>query len=143
MKPTKALLFVLTLTVALSTPTKSSAQQSKFDGKSPAWWSQLEQQLEKSLNQPIDQVRDETLQHIVFFATNYAEQIDLTGLTPELLNIYENERNEATRTMAVVALRAIGNRSSMNRLARLVENEPPGSLRNITMAMIADYKRSS
>ncbi len=103
----------------------------------------MEQQLVKSLNQPIDQVRDETLQHILFFATNYPEKIDFTELTPELLSIYENERNEARRTMAVVTLRAIGNRPSMNRLARLVEDEPPGSLRNITMALIADYKHNS
>lgn len=143
MKTTRAFLFMLMLAAALTLPAQSSAQSPDFDAKSSAWWNQMEQQLAKSLTRPVDQVRDETMQHIVFFATNYGDKMDFARLTPELLNIYENDRNEASRTMAVMALRAIGNRPSMNRLARLVEDEPPGSLRSITMAVLADFNHNS
>ena len=141
MKHTKACLFALVASIALTLPLQSYAQESTFGTKSPLWWNNLEQQLAVSLNQSVDQVRDETLQHIVFFANNYSDKIKLNHLTPQLLAMYKNERNEARRTMAVVALHAIGNRTSMNRLSRLVQNEPPGSLRNITMAVLSDYKR--
>ena len=119
MKHTKTYIFALAVSIALSVPLQSYAQKNSFDAKSPAWWNQLGQQLAVSLNQPVDQVRDETLQHIVYFATNHSDKVTLNHLAPDLLDMYKNERNEARRTMAVVALRAIGNRPSMNRLARL------------------------
>ena len=143
MKNTKTYLLALSLTLTFALPLQSFAQEKYYDQKSEAWWNQLEKQLSVSLETPIDQVRDETLQHIVFFASNYTDKIDLGHLTPTLLGMYENERNEARRTMAVVALRAIGQKSSMNRLARLAQEQPPGSLRNITMAVLADYRTSS
>ena len=143
MKNTKTYIFALVAAMALTVPFQAFAQESTFNSKSPLWWSNLEQQLAASLDQSVDQVRDETLQHIVFFANKYGDKIELSHLTPRLLDMYQNEKNEARRTMAVVALHAIGNRTSMNRLARLAQNEPPGSLRNITMAVLADYKRSS
>ncbi len=143
MKYTKYYLSVFTLALALSIPIQANAQSTPFLNKDAAWWGQLEKQLAKSLDQTVDQVQDETLQHIVFFATNYSDKIELSHLTPKLLEMYRNGNNEARRTMAVVALHAIGNRTSMNRLARLAENEPPGSLRNITLAAIADYRTNS
>ena len=125
--------------IALLFTGQSFAQVASFDQRSSAWWDVLEQQLASSLDQSIDQIQDETLQHVIFFATNHSDQIDLTELTPKLLDMYANDTNQARRTMAIVALHAIGNDFSMRRLAELAENEPAGSIRNITMAVLADY----
>lgn len=143
MKHTKTYLFALLVAITFSLPLQAQAQENQFSSKSAAWWNSLGQQLDASLHHSVDQVRDQTLQHVVFFSTNYSKKVDLTHLTPTLLDMYKNERNEARRTMAVVALHAIGNRVSMNSLAKLAQNEPPGSLRNITMAALADYNTSS
>lgn len=129
----------LILLLLFALPQQSSAQESTLKNKSDAWWNLMEQQLSVSLDKEIDQVRDETLKHIVFFANNYSSKIDLHHLAPQLLDIYQTEKSEARRTMAVVALHAIGNQRSMVKLAQLVQTEPSGSLRNITLAAISDY----
>ncbi len=142
MKYSKPMLSALVLAVALFIPLQSYAQKQPLENRSAVWWWQLEQQLTASLDQPIAQIKDETLQHIIFFATNYEDKIDLSVVTPKLLDLYENEDNQARRTMAVVALHAIGDEMSMERLAELVENEPEGSIRNITLAVLAEYYSS-
>ena len=134
---TYATAFVFTLALLLTN--QSFAQLASFDERGPAWWDALEQQLAESLDQSIDQIQDETLQHVIFFASNHAEKVDFTELTPKLLDMYANDTNQARRTMSIVALHAIGNEMSMRRLAELAENEPAGSIRNITMAVLADY----
>ncbi len=143
MKQFTKYLSIFTLALAFSLPLQANAQDAAFSHKDDAWWNKLELQLTKSLERSVDQVQDETLQHIVFFATNYEDKVQLGHLAPKLLDMYKTEKNDARRTMAVMALHAIGNKHSMNRLARLAQNEPPGSLRNITMAVIADYKTNS
>ena len=124
---------------ALALPLQAQAQNHPLQNRGPVWWTQLEMQLAHSLEQPVEQVQDETLQHIIFFASNYQDKIDLEELTPRLLELYEQKNNEARRTMALVALHAIGEEMSMRRLAQLVEEEPAGSIRNITLAVLADY----
>lgn len=125
--------------IALLLTNQSVAQEANLDQRTPAWWDALEQQLATSLDQSIDQIQDETLQHVIYFASNHSDQVDLTEITPKLLDMYANDNNQARRTMAIVALHAIGNDFSMRRLAELAENEPAGSIRNITMAVLADY----
>ena len=125
--------------IALLFTNQSVAQVANFDQRSSAWWDALEQQLAHSLDQSIDQIQDETLQHVIYFASNHSDRVDLTEITPRLLDLYENDENQARRTMAIVALHAIGNDFSMRRLAELAEHEPAGSIRNITMAVLADY----
>ena len=139
MKHNKTTILAIVCAIALAVPFQTNAQSNPYQDKSDAWWSALEQQLTESLDADVDQVQDETLQHIIFFASNYSENIDLSEVTPKLLDVYVNESNDARRTMAIVALHAIGNDLSMRRLAELAENEPAGSIRNITMAVLADY----
>ena len=139
MKLLKTFMSAFVLTLALALPFQANAQNASFEQRNSAWWNALELQLAASLDQSIDQIQDETLQHIVFFASNYSDRLDLSEVTPRLLDLYENDANEARRTMAIVALHAIGNDYSMKRLAELAETEPAGSIRNITMAVLADY----
>ena len=139
MKLLKTFMSAFVFTLALALPFQANAQSDSFDQRSSAWWNALELQLASSLDQSIDQIQDETLQHIVFFASNYSDRLDLSEVTPRLLDLYANDTNEARRTMAIVALHAIGNDFSMKRLAELAETEPAGSVRNITMAVLADY----
>ena len=139
MKHIKTIMGAFVLTLALSLPFQANAQISSYEQRSPAWWNALEMQLATSLDQSIDQIQDETLQHIIFFATNYSDRVDLDEVTPKLLDLYANDDNEARRTMAIVALHAIGDEFSMKRLAELAASEPAGSIRNITMAVLADY----
>jgi hypothetical protein len=124
---------------ALAVPLQAAAQHHPLDNRPAAWWLQLEQQLKHSLDLSIDQIQDETLQHIIYFSTHYSDKIDLSQITPKLLDIYELETNEARRTMALMALFAIGNEPSMRRLAELVEEEPAGSIRNFTLAVLAQF----
>ena len=56
MKHKTTSLLALSLALALILPLHSLAQKKSFDTKSPAWWSQLERQLDTSLKHHVDQV---------------------------------------------------------------------------------------
>lgn len=127
------------LILGLLLPLNAQAQKTSFEQQSPAWWENLEQQLAHSLNSSISEIQDETLQHIIYFASNYKAQANFDDATPKLLDIYENDPNPARRTMALIALDAIGNEATMIRLAELVENEPAGKIRSITLAVLVGY----
>ena len=127
------------LILGLLLPLNAQAQKTAFEQQSPAWWDNLEQQLTHSLNSSIPEIQDETLQHIIYFASNHKALANFNDATPKLLDIYENDSNPARRTMALIALNAIGNEATMIRLAELVENEPAGKIRSITLAVLVGY----
>lgn len=127
------------LLLGLLLPLNALAQKAPFEQHSSAWWDNLEQQLTHSINSSIPEIQDESLQHIIYFASNHKAQVDFTNATPKLLDIYENDSNPARRTMALIALDAIGNEATMLRLAELVEDEPAGKIRSITLAVLVQY----
>ncbi len=132
----------LFLMLGLLVPLSAQAQKTPYEHHSATWWDNLEQQLTVSLNTSIPEIQDETLQHIIYFASNYKSKLDLYDATPKLMDIYEHDLNPARRTMALIALDAIGSEATMARLAELVENEPAGKIRNITLAVLAQYYNS-
>lgn len=132
----------LFLMLGILAPLSAQAQKAPYEQYSATWWDNLEQQLTLSLNTSIPEIQDKTLQHIIYFASNYKSRLDLFDTTPRLLDIYEHDLNPARRTMALIALDAIGSEATMVRLAELVENEPVGKIRSITLAVLAEYYNS-
>ena len=102
-------------------------------------WEQLSRQLVASLDSPIDQVKQGTLQHINFFATYHKDDVDLTQAVPKLIDIYETDDNEGLRILALTSLNAIGHRSIMVYLSDTVQRESSPRVRELTLAVLADY----
>ncbi|ARA94556.1 MAG: hypothetical protein D6685_17270 [Bacteroidetes bacterium] len=107
--------------------------------RSPSWWNALSRQLVLSLDKPVTQVDQQTLQNIIFFATNHADKVRLDGATQPLLWIYRTHPDDSYRLMALAALHAIGDENAMYRLYQHVERETSERVRKSTIAALNDY----
>ena len=138
MKHKTSILGLVALMVALAMPANAQTQR-QLDNKNDLWWNALELQLANNLDSPVAKIQEAALQHIVFFANNYSDKVDFTDLTPEIMAMYENDELEAKRTLALVALSAIGNEQTMIRLFDLVKNEQSKRIHDLTLAVLAEY----
>ncbi len=102
-------------------------------------WANLGIQLTLSLDSPVEQIRQETLQHINFFATHYGDRVDFARAVPRLLRIYETDATEGYRIMALTALHAIGDAGAMQYLREALRWERSERVRRLTLAALADY----
>ncbi len=130
----------LAVLAALSAFSDARAQQA-FEGRDALWWSNLGQQVSASLNLPVAQIQDQSLQHIIFFATNYPLRVDFSDAVSNILDIYENDANEGRRTLALAALHALGNDYAMKRLSEVVQWESSTRIHHLTMVVLAEYYR--
>ncbi len=137
--PSGATLFLFLFVAFVLIPTPSAHAQNTFDNRSETWWDNLEKQVAQSLDSPIEQIRDESLQNVIFFSTNYGDRVDFTYAVDKIYDIYEHAPLEARRTLALVALHAIGNEYAMQRLSRAVETESSARIQKHAQAVLADF----
>ena len=107
----------------------------------PVAWQNLSIELTLGLDAPEVAIRQQSLQLVTFFATNYHDQIDLQRALPRLLRIYETDAEEGYRIMALTALHAIGDASTMAYLRERVRQETSPRVRLLTLAALADFDR--
>lgn len=107
----------------------------------PVAWQNLGIELTLALDADQAQARQESMQLVNFFATHYRDRIDLTRAVPRLLRIYENDAEENARILALTALHAIGEESSMTYLRELVRTEQSPRVRRLTLAVLSEYDR--
>ncbi len=129
---------MLSLALALAMPLQSNAQ-SHFDNKSPEWWHGFSKQLVVLLDSPIPKVQEQALSHIIFFANQYPDKMDLDPATGRILDLYRSDEMEARRTLALMALHAIGNEAAMRKLNTLVRYETSPRIENLTRAVLSEY----
>ena len=126
--------FALTLVFA---PAAQAQQQ--FDDKPQVWWDKLEAQLTHSLDSDLAVVREQTLQHIIFFGTHYPEHFDFTNAAVKVLALYERPDDDTHRILALMAMHAIANEHTMDRLREVVDWERSERVRQLARAVLADY----
>ena len=139
MKRLTAYLFVFAVALAGTAPAFAQNADSRYATMNGLQWKQLSQQLTLSLDSPIAQIKLETLQHVNFFATYYSDKIDLTEAVTTLIDIYENDREEGLRILALTSLHALGDRSVMMYLSDVVQTEQSPRVRRLTLAALAEY----
>ena len=139
MKRLAAYLFIVAVALAGTAPAFAQDANTPYATMDAAQWKQLSQQLTESLDSPIAQIKQETLQHINFFATYYSDQIDLTEAVAKLIEIYEDDTEEGFRILALTSLHALDNRSVMLYLSDAVQTEQSPRVRQLTLAALADY----
>ena len=104
-----------------------------------AWWKSLSKANARALGSSDEQVKEQALQNIIFFATHYGKDVDFKRATTELYNIYRFDKNEARRIMALAALHAIGRENTMRILSQHVRWERSPRVRRLTKAALVDY----
>ncbi len=139
MKRLAAYLFVFAVALAGTAPAFAQDADTPYATMDAAQWKQLSQQLTLSLDSPIAQIKQETLQHVNFFATYHNDKIDLTEAVTKLIGIYEDDTEEGFRILALTSLHALGDRSVMRYLSDVVRTEQSPRVRHLTLAALADY----
>ena len=139
MKASKRVIAYLFIVAVAFAGTAPAFAQNDFATKDANEWKQLSRQLVESLDSPIDQVKQGTLQHVNFFATYHKDDVDLSAAVPKLIDIYETDDNEGFRILALTSLHAIGDRSIMHYLSETVQRESSPRVRTLTLAALADY----
>lgn len=133
--------------VALGSVAPAAAQDTSItsaehiQAMTPVAWQNLGIELTLALDAEAPATRQQTLQFITFFATNYHDKLDLTRALPRLLRIYEYDAEENARIMALTALHAIGEETSMGYLRELVRKEQSPRVRRLALAALADFDR--
>ncbi|MEZ4702090.1 MAG: hypothetical protein R2834_17280 [Rhodothermales bacterium] len=138
MKHSITRLGVLAFVLALAIPLQSSAQNT-LDTKSPAWWTAYGNQLVASLDSPVPKIQEQALSNIIFYAAHYPGKMNLDPATSKILEIYQTDKKEARRTMALMALDALSNEAGMRRLNTLVRYEPSERVEQLTRVVLAKY----
>lgn len=94
------------------------ASETMYPTWNPVWKANFAGQLMTLLESPNASMREDGLQHIVFFSTVYPKQIDMKGTVPGLKRIYESDGNEAHRILALTALLAVDDAGARKYLAK-------------------------
>lgn len=87
------------------------------------------------------EIRTIALDQVLFVASRWPG-VDLTAATESLLAIYERDDCKQHRIASAVALRAIGDRASLERLATLSQREDTPAVRRTTLAALVSYAAS-
>ena len=120
-------------------PTSTAVAALDLQNKTPLWHRNFTQQYRESLASPVASIREQTMQNIIVFATLHADEVDLSDTASDLFSIYRWDKNEAHRIMALMALRAIGDEYSMQRLGQHVAWERSDRVRRHTRAVLAEH----
>ncbi len=109
-----------------------------LERRSPAWWKALESQLTLTLDKPVEQVDEVSLQNVIYFATNHSDRVQLADSAPLLMEIYEHHQHAGFRMMALAALHAIGNEKYLERAYSLTRHANSERLNRMARAALAD-----
>ncbi|NNE70344.1 MAG: hypothetical protein HKN29_08260 [Rhodothermales bacterium] len=131
----------LAFALAIFASTAVSAQS--YQDMDQAWWTTLSNQLTESVASDVDQVRQEAMQHIVFFAENYDEFVNFDEAAYEIMGRFEASENVEERLLALAALSAIGEDITMERLSVVAMDLRSERVRNVAAAVILAYSTSS
>lgn len=127
-----------TMAMLLAIPSTSHAQKA-LDTKPASWWAAYGDQLVASLDSSVPKIQEQALSAIIFYAGQHPGKMDLSAATPKILAIYQKDKKEARRTMALMALNALGDEAGMRRLNTLVRYEPSQRVENLTRAVLSAY----
>ena len=115
---------------------------SSFPTVSEAWVEHVDQQFALSLKSPIEAVRQQTLQDVIYIAHYHRDKVTLKKVVSPLLNIYLFDKDERYRIMAIAALCALDDPYGMQRLREEVSSVRSERVKQLTLAALADYQRS-
>ncbi len=109
--------------------------------RSRTWWRALESQLAVTLDRPVQQVAEVSLQNVIYFANNHSDRVDLTEAAPLLMNIYRDHDLVGFRMMALAALHAIGDDEYLREAYVVARRSDSERVQKMARAALADMHR--
>ncbi|MFT4603458.1 MAG: hypothetical protein ACI9W4_000172 [Rhodothermales bacterium] len=117
--------------------------QSTYQDMDAEWWTSLEQQLTESAASEVAKVRQQAIQHIIFFAENYDEFVNFDEAAYEIMGRFEGSEDVSERLLALAALSAIGEKMTIERLSVVAASAKSARVRGVAAAVIYAYNASS
>ena len=110
------------------------------EAEQPVVWNMfIGQQLAQSLESPSDGIRTKALEHVMFLARSFGDEIDLTEAVPVLLSIYKEDPDEQCRLAAVAGLHAIGDEWGLQQLRLGITGQSSKRVQHLAIAVLVDY----
>jgi hypothetical protein len=110
--------------------------------RSLTWWKALSADLVLRTEAEADVVTPETLQNIIYFASQAPPNLDLTGAVPGLVRVFRSHPQQAYRMMALAALSAIGDPRGLEEIRDSYQTERPGTIRNMSLAVLREHRQA-
>lgn len=144
MKRTVRILSASVLAIVMGCTSVAMAQNAlrPYADRDAEWWDNLELQLSEALKSPIEQVKVQTIRHIIFFSATYPDMAHMDRTVPQLLELYDTSDKEGLRVLSLAAIDAIGNDYAMRYLISRVEQEKSERVQRLTKAVLADYYKA-
>jgi hypothetical protein len=102
-------------------------------------WSELRKQQFAALRSHDDRVWPHALRNITHLASTFGDRVNFACACPWLLDTYTTSHWQKDRLGALAAMHAIGDASTIETLARMVENEADPLIKHVTIAAVNDY----
>ncbi len=117
-------------------PTDLVAEYMENDNsyRSLTWWKALSADLTLRTEGEVDHIAPETLQNIIYFASQLSPKVDLGGAVPGLVRVFCSHPDQAYRMMALAALSAIGDRTGLAEISESYETEQSSRIRKMSLA---------
>ena len=117
--------------------------QSTYQDMDAEWWTNLELQLTESAASDVAKVRQDAIQHIIFFAENYDEFVNFEEAAFEIMGRFEESQDVQERLLALAALSAIGESMTIERLSVVAASEKSARVRGVAAAVIHGHYTAS
>ncbi len=114
-------LFLFTLLFCMALP--SLAQERKYANASPTFWNNLLTQTQTNCASKDVAIRKQTLRNMIYFANNYRLEAPLHQIVNRLIGVYERDKNEEVRELALAAIVSIGSDNARAYVNRHVEKK--------------------
>lgn len=107
---------------------------------SPTWWKALSADLTLRTEGEPEAITVETLQNIIYFASQASPRVELAGAVPGLVRVFRAHPEHAYRMMALAALSAIGDRRGLAEIRDSYEAERSATIRNMSLAVLRGHR---
>ncbi len=129
--------------VGVDPPLVNQYVENSLEHRSRNWWKALGSQLTLTLDRPVDQVAEVSLQNVIYFAANHRQRVDLRDALPLLARIYEQHDHIGFRMMALSALHAIGDEEYLRNAYQIARRADSDRVRKMARAALADVYRQN
>ncbi len=125
--------FALAVCTAFLIALPAQAQES-------TWENNMSKQLVTLLQSPSAATRAEAMKLTILLTKRNDIDVNLKSIAPSLIEIYQWDRDEAHRVMALAALREVRSGYATQRLAEEVQNETSPRVRRVAIATLSELQ---
>jgi hypothetical protein len=103
------------------------------------WWKETGKAHAEAMHSTDADVRERTMQNVIFLASHYPEQVRFGSLGTPLLETYLFDQDEGHRLLALSAIYAMRDDAALRHISQYVQLERSDRVRKLTNKVLAEY----